>query len=84
MCTHALHQGGCARLQQTLRDLADSFKLAGYVQAKVYRALHQRKDEHGQVMCVGAVVSLTEEINDVLGDLLVHMKIGRLHASVRQ
>ena len=71
-------------MQQTLRDVADASKLAGYVQAKVYRALHQRKDEHGQGMCVGAVISLTEEINEVLGDLLVQMKIARLHASVPQ
>ena len=84
MCTHALHQGGCARLQQTLRDMADSFKLAGYVQAKVYRALQQQKDENGKVMCVGSVVSLTEEINDVLADLLARMKIARLHASLVQ
>ena len=68
-------------MQQTLRDMADSYKLADYVQAKVFRALDQRKDEHGKVMCVGAVVSLKEEIHDVLGDLVVHMKIARLHAS---
>ena len=84
MCTHALHQGGCARLQQTLRDMADAFKLAGYVQAKVFRALQQQKDENGKVMCVGSGVSLTEEINDVLGDPLAHMKIARLHASLAQ
>ena len=64
--------------------MADSFKLAGYVQAKAFRALHQQKDENGKVMCVGSVVSLTEEINDVLGDLLAQMKIARLHASLAQ
>ena len=71
-------------MQQTLRDIADTFKLAGYVQAKAFRAVKQQKDEHGKVMCAGAVVSLTEEINDVVGDIVAHCKIARLHASLAQ
>ena len=54
------------------------------MQGKIIAVGSGSKDEQGKVMCVGAVVSLTEEINDVVGDIVAHCKIARLHASLAQ